>query len=354
MEAGDGGDGGGECVVWSSVVGVGDFPGFEVGDCLFDDPADLVDVAVGCLLAVGEGAVGESFCRCEQAASDVAFVGDYLGGVESGEDVVGVEGDDVVGRTGQRVRHPVEGAAEAGQELDVDTGGAVLAGVQLGSVGPGPAGQQGAVDHVGGAGRHVVQGWDEVGQHGREGNGHGADRPRHGRLRYAPGMGDVFLGAVRSQIDQRDDDPFPGGDHRRQSGNRCGFANLTRQGVYLCSGQSRDTLHVRRSSSRGFSVVTKFSLELDRRLVRRAGLYRSHAARISLKESILPEQARQQRMVRVSGVGIARQAVKHTPRVLVRCVSWECMRCQATARDTGERLHMQVLALVDRSGPDAI
>lgn len=46
MESDNGGDCSGECVVWSSVVGVGDFPGFEVGDCLFDDPSDLGLIAM--------------------------------------------------------------------------------------------------------------------------------------------------------------------------------------------------------------------------------------------------------------------------------------------------------------------
>ena len=54
MESDDSCDCGGECVVWSPVVSVGDLPRLEVCDGLLDDPSDLVDGAVGGLLRGGE------------------------------------------------------------------------------------------------------------------------------------------------------------------------------------------------------------------------------------------------------------------------------------------------------------
>ena len=42
-ESKDGGDGFRECLLWSSVVGVQDSPGLDVGDDSFDLVADLVD-----------------------------------------------------------------------------------------------------------------------------------------------------------------------------------------------------------------------------------------------------------------------------------------------------------------------
>ena len=132
MESDDSCDCGGECVVWSPVVSVGDLPRLEVCDGLLDDPSDLVDGAVGGLLRGGECGVGRLLGGGEEAAADVAFVGDYLGRFESGQDIVGVKGDDVVCRAWQGIRYPPKCTVEGGEELDVDAGGVVLAGVQFG------------------------------------------------------------------------------------------------------------------------------------------------------------------------------------------------------------------------------
>jgi len=79
LEGDDCGDGGGECVEGSAVVGVQDSPGLEVGDGAFDPVADLVDRGVELLLPVEELTAGSFADWCDHFQADVALVAQMLG-----------------------------------------------------------------------------------------------------------------------------------------------------------------------------------------------------------------------------------------------------------------------------------
>jgi len=88
-------------VEWSPVVGVEDFPGFEVCVASFCCGSDAVDLSVGFFLVFGE----------------------------------------VVGGSGQWVGHPQHTSAEVAGDLHVQAGGLVFPGPQSRVPGPGPAQQ---------------------------------------------------------------------------------------------------------------------------------------------------------------------------------------------------------------------
>lgn len=92
----------GGCVggVWSSVVRVEGAPVLEVGDGLFDGPAEFVDRGVVVSGFLGDFLAGSFLFRGDHSASGVALVGDELGGVSSLEEPAGVDRGHVMSTAG--------------------------------------------------------------------------------------------------------------------------------------------------------------------------------------------------------------------------------------------------------------
>jgi hypothetical protein len=90
-------------------------------------------------------------------------------------------------------------------DLDVHTGGAVLARPQLRVVRPGPTGQQGAVDDELDLRVEVLDGGDPLLQELTEDRGEGGDPAGDRRLGGSVILGELGLDMVAPQIGQRDD-----------------------------------------------------------------------------------------------------------------------------------------------------
>lgn len=108
-----------------------DSPGLEVRNGLFDDISDFVDRGVEFRLPVQEVPVGGFPDRGDHVVSDVAFVAHPVSWVECVDDAGQCERGRVVSAPVHRVRDPGQSAVEVAHNLDVQTGGLVLAGVQL-------------------------------------------------------------------------------------------------------------------------------------------------------------------------------------------------------------------------------
>ena len=128
------------------VVGEQDSPGLEVGDGSFNDVADFVDLFVELFFPVEEGAVGWFLDGGQQLEADVSFVSEQVARLDVVENSGLSESFGIVSLAGHGLGDVQAAAGQVGDDLDVEAGGAVLAGVQLWRVRPGPAGQQAAVD----------------------------------------------------------------------------------------------------------------------------------------------------------------------------------------------------------------
>ena len=84
--------------------------------------------------------------------------------------------------------------------MHVQAGGLVFAGVQLGVGGPGPAGQQGAIDDVVGLGAEVLGHRHISRQRRAQQRRQGRDGPADRGLRYPVGFADLGLNSVSSEI----------------------------------------------------------------------------------------------------------------------------------------------------------
>jgi hypothetical protein len=91
---------------------VEDSPGLDVGDGLFDDVADCVDVGVEGFLPVEEFSMGRFLDRCEHAVSHVSLVADPVGRVEGFAYREGVVAGSV-----ERVGDPRQGAVQLAGDL---------------------------------------------------------------------------------------------------------------------------------------------------------------------------------------------------------------------------------------------
>ena len=124
-----------------------DSPGLEVRDDLFDDVADLVDLFVELFFPVQQVTVGGFFDGGEHVVADIPLVAHPVVGL-TGQDAGFIQAVGVMATAGDRVGDPREVSGERARNLNVEARRLVLAGVQLGMCGPGPARQQGAIDDV--------------------------------------------------------------------------------------------------------------------------------------------------------------------------------------------------------------
>lgn len=220
-----------------------DAPGFEVGDGLFDGPSEFVDRGVVVSGFLADLAGCRFSLRRGHSASEVALVRDELGGVSSVEEVVGVDCGHVMGAAWQRVGDPHDAPGQGGHDLDVDPGGVVLAGVQLGVVAPGPAGQEGPIDQMGGVGGDLVDGGYLVCQD------LGDDRGefRHGTADAGLGHTELFrdlgLGPVGAQVDEHRHQCPVEAQHIREFPGDVGFCDPVEDMGELCGGQACAILH---------------------------------------------------------------------------------------------------------------
>ena len=108
-----------------------DPPGLEVGDDLFDDIADLVDLCVELFLP------GQKLTTCgllkgrDHVIPHVPFVADPVTRVERREDSGLAKAMIIVAASGNRIGDPRETPANRADDLHVHSGGLVLPGIQL-------------------------------------------------------------------------------------------------------------------------------------------------------------------------------------------------------------------------------
>ena len=130
------------------------------------------------------------------------------------------EGPGVVDAAGERVTGLGRGAGQGAGDLEVDSGGVVLARVELWLVTPGPAGCRGAVDDQLGVGVEVVCGGDVVGQGVGDKGCPGGQDPRDGGLGDVEQFGEELLFEVVAQAGRDEPDALveaePAGSGRWQ------------------------------------------------------------------------------------------------------------------------------------------
>ncbi|WP_219823927.1 hypothetical protein, partial [Actinokineospora auranticolor] len=88
------------------MVGVGNAPGFVLGDGAFDHDTGAVVVSVELPFPVGSLPVSGSSDRGQDSAADAALVAEPGAGIPSLENVRDLQADDVVPRSRHRIRHP--------------------------------------------------------------------------------------------------------------------------------------------------------------------------------------------------------------------------------------------------------
>src|SRR4051794_22698960 len=132
----------------SPVVGVQDSPGLQVGDNLLDNPPDFVDLAVVFLLPRRRLPVRRLLVRCQHAVTDVPVVADPVSRLERDQDTGVIQGNGVVARSVDGIRHPCPGAVQGAGDRNAQTGRLVPTGVPARVRRPGPAWRQAASHEV--------------------------------------------------------------------------------------------------------------------------------------------------------------------------------------------------------------
>src|SRR5450631_883715 len=99
----------------------------------------------------------------------------------------------VVAAPVDRVGYPRELSVKITRDLDILTGGLVLAGVQLPVPAPRPAGKQGSVVDVLGTRVEVLRGGDERGEHDRQPGSNPGNGPAYSRLGSLVRLGEFLL-----------------------------------------------------------------------------------------------------------------------------------------------------------------
>ena len=127
-----------------AVEGVGHDPLRATGALLFDLPGVFKRYRPGTSQVFRVTAFGFADWG-EDPGAEVSLVADGVGGVEDLEESGLAQGAGIVGASGQRVGKVQEPAVQGDHHLVVVAGGVVLARVQLGRVGSGPAGRERAV-----------------------------------------------------------------------------------------------------------------------------------------------------------------------------------------------------------------
>jgi hypothetical protein len=147
VEGSDGLEGRGVGTLWSAVVGMHTTSDLEMEDHLFDDVPYLVDRRVELFLPVKEFTTGGFAIRGRNFGSQITSITEGVFLAEHFAQARVVHGFGVVSLARQRVGDMQQISGEITDELVSMAGGLVLAGVQLGCIGPGPAGTQRPVDH---------------------------------------------------------------------------------------------------------------------------------------------------------------------------------------------------------------
>lgn len=236
------------------MTGLEGVPVFEVSDGLFDSSSDFSGGSVADLVRFGLGWACWFLGGGDQVQAGVALVRDVSGMRGSVRVVVfdveeaGLgEGPGVVDAAGERVTGLGRGAGQGAGDLEVDSGGVVLARVELWLVTPGPAGCRGAVDDQLGVGVEVVCGGDVVGQGVGDKGCPGGQDPRDGGLGDVEQFGEELLFEVVAQAGRDEPDALveaePAGSGRRQVAiDR--RVDSPAQVVHLGSGQSCDSIRL--------------------------------------------------------------------------------------------------------------
>ena len=116
-----------------------DSPGLEVRDRLLDSPADFVEGAVELFFPVEKFTVRWFSDRSDHAEAKIAFVADPVVGVDPVQNARTAQRRTVVAATFDGVGDPAQPARQIADNLKVQSGGVVLAGVQLRMILPAPA-----------------------------------------------------------------------------------------------------------------------------------------------------------------------------------------------------------------------
>jgi hypothetical protein len=115
---------------------VQDSLGFELGDGLFDSQTDSVDLGVELFLPVEHVPDRCPLERGDHVVSDVSLVAYPVGWIVSIKDSGQPERGGVVTAALNRVRDPAQPSVQVADDLDVQPGGLVFTGEQLGMRGP--------------------------------------------------------------------------------------------------------------------------------------------------------------------------------------------------------------------------
>src|SRR5690349_10919132 len=181
-----------------------DSPGLQVRDRLFDSPADFVEGGIELFFPVEEFAMRWLSDRSDHAQAEIAFVADPVAGIDLVQNARTAQRRTVVAATFDGVGDPAQPARQVADHLEVQSGGVVLAGVQLRVILPAPAAGQGAIDDELLLAREVLGGRGERTHHPRQLRCDRGDRPRDRRLRYAVVLRQFLLHMISPQIGQRD------------------------------------------------------------------------------------------------------------------------------------------------------
>jgi len=158
--------------------------------------------------------VGGLLERCERAGTDVSLVSGPVGRGIRGEGAGFAQAVRVMAGAVYRVGDPREFAVEGAEDLHVQAGGLVFAGVQLRVGSPGPAREQGAVDHVLRAVIQLVGGRYVAAQRPPDETGCRGDRSADRRLRYLECLGDLGLHSIPAHVGQGDNDRLVQSENR--------------------------------------------------------------------------------------------------------------------------------------------
>lgn len=246
LECDDCGDGFGECVEGSPVVGVKDSPHFEVGDGAFDLVAEGADIVVELFPPVREELSGTLLEWGDHGQAGVALVteGPVLQAVQ---DPGRADGRRIVSAPEHGVGDPGQVAVQGAGHLELHAGPVVLARVQLGVIVPGPAEHQGAVDDELGIGIEVVGGGDRTGQDLADEDRVPGDDPGDRGLGDSVVGGEFGLDAVAAQVGQGQADPVEQSQGRRAAPVVAGLGGPGVDEFAQCgdllAGESRGSMH---------------------------------------------------------------------------------------------------------------